>query len=198
MTTCCFRLSLFLTVSVLCLTGCSESPPSPGTPPERPSSAAPPAGGLSFTAPVEWIQETPSSSMRIAQYRLPGTNQDGDEAELAVFHFQGQGGSVQANMDRWIGQFSKADGSPASDVAQVSERDSNGIHLTTLDVSGTYKSSMGPMMAATASKPNYRMLAAIAEAPGGPWFFKLTGPESTIEHWEESFHQFLETLQPSP
>ena len=198
MITCCFRLSLFLTVCALCLTGCSESPPSSGPPPGRPSSAAPPNGGLSFTAPVEWIQETPSSSMRIAQYRLPGTDQDGDEAELAVFHFQGQGGSVQANMDRWIGQFFKADGSPANDIAQVSEEDSNGIHLTTLDVSGTYKSSMGPMMAATTSKPNHRMMAAIAEGPGGPWFFKLTGPESTVGHWEESFHQFLETLQLTP
>ena len=198
MTNGCFRLSLFLTVCALCLPGCSESPPSASPPVESPSSAAPPAGGLSFTAPAEWIQETPSSSMRMAQYRLPGTDQDGGQAELAVFHFQGQGGSVQANLDRWIGQFSKADGSPASDVAQVTERDSNGLHLTTLDVSGTYKSSMGPMMAAAASKPNYRMLAAVAEGPGGPWFFKLTGPESTVELWEESFHQFLETLQPSP
>ncbi len=158
------------------------------------ASPAQATGELSFTAPSEWISETPSSRMRRAQYRLPRVSGDSEDAEMVIFFFREQGGSVQANLDRWIGQFRKADGSPASEAAKISHKESHGIPLTLVDVSGTYRGSAGPMMAPAEPKPNFRMLAAIAETPSGPWFFKLTGPEETVTQWEESFHVFLDTL----
>ena len=45
--------------------------------PEAPAAAkAPPAeaGALTFTAQPGWLVETPTSSMRKAQYRLPGSD----------------------------------------------------------------------------------------------------------------------------
>ena len=187
----CFRFIFFLSACALCLSSCSENQPSENLPVEDSLPTKSPYGGLKFAAPDEWIQETPSSTMRIAQYRLPSDNSQNSEAELAIFYFQGQGGSVQTNLDRWIGQFE----TQTEDAAQITERHANNLHLTVLNISGTYQSSMGPMMAPTVSKPNYRMLAAVAEGSGGPWFLKLTGPESTVKRWEKSFHQFLETLQ---
>ena len=183
------------------LTGCSgENPTETESAPEPAVSAGPAttsAAGLGFEAPVTWISEAPSSSMRLAQYRLPGLEGNPEDAELAVFYFGGQGGSVQANVDRWIGQFSNLDGSPVTDP-RVSQRDANGIPLTIVDVRGTYHQSQGPMMAQTTAKENYRMLAAVAEGPAGPTFFKLTGPQPTVDHFEESFNSFLNTLRPSP
>ena len=66
-------------------------------------------GDLAANVPEGWVEEEPASSMRLAQYRLPG---DGaGDAVLAVFHFgSNQGGSVDANIDRWYGQFSQPDG----------------------------------------------------------------------------------------
>ncbi|MDA2931355.1 DUF2203 domain-containing protein [Acidobacteria bacterium AH-259-O06] len=180
------------------LNACSGSEPVQTEPSSSPTTASKPAvsdSGLEFEAPSEWIGEPPSSSMRLAQYRLPRVEGDSEDAELVIYYFRGGGGSVQANVDRWIGQFSKADGSPAKDVARVSEKDSHGLHLSIVDVSGTYHQSRGPMMAQTQAKPNYRMLAAVAEATGGPWFFKLTGPQNTVDNWEDSFHSFLDTLR---
>lgn len=136
--------------------------------------------------------------MRQAQYRLPRLEGDPEDAELVVFYFQGQGGSVQANIDRWVGQFSKADGSPAADLATVTQKEAHGIPLTVVDVSGTYRGSAGPMMAPAAPKADFRMLAAVAETSGGPWFFKLTGPVKTVAKWEASFHAFLQSIEPSP
>ena len=182
------------------LTGCSEGSPAETESAPGPAVSAGPArasgAGLKFEAPSTWISETPSSSMRLAQYRLPRLEGDPEDAELAVFYFGGQGGSVQANVDRWIGQFSNPDGSPVTNP-QVSERDVNGISLTIVDVRGTYHQAQGPMMAQTTAKENYRMLAAVAEGPGGPSFFKLTGPQPTVDHFEESFNSFLDTLRPS-
>ena len=153
-------------------------------------------GNLNFSAPSEWIEESPSSPMRRAQYRLPRAEGDAEDAELVVFHFPGQGGSVQANMDRWIGQFSKEDGSAAADSAKISKRESGNVPLTILDVEGTYSPAGGPMMRRGNPKPNHRMLAAIAETALGPWFFKLTGHKGTIGKWEKSFLQFLDSIRP--
>ncbi|MBI4445018.1 MAG: hypothetical protein HY645_03840 [Acidobacteria bacterium] len=155
-------------------------------------SAATPS--LNYSAPPEWIVETPSSPVRKAQYRLPKVSGDSEDAELAVFFFPGQGGSVEANLDRWIGQFTKPDGSPAKDASKITNKDINGISLTIVDVSGTYNASMGPMTDAK-PKPGYRMIAAIAESANGPWFFKLTGPAGTVTKWESSFNDFLQTLK---
>ncbi len=188
---------MFLTAM---LTGCAgDNPAETESAPEPAVSAGPApasAAGLRFEAPTTWISEAPSSSMRLAQYRLPGLEGDPEDAELAVFYFGGQGGSVQANVDRWIGQFSNPDGSPVTDP-RVSQRDANGIPLTIVDVRGTYHQSQGPMMAQTTVKENYRMLAVVAEGPAGPTFFKLTGPQPTVDHFEESFNSFLDTLRPA-
>ena len=182
------------------LSGCSDGSPAetesaPG--PVVSSGAAQASGaGLEFETPSTWISETPSSSMRLAQYRLPRVEGDPEDAELAVFYFGGQGGSVQANVDRWIGQFSNPDGSPVTNP-RVSERETSGVPLTLVDVGGTYHQAQGPMMAQTTAKENYRMLAAVAQGPGGPTFFKLTGPQPTVDHFEESFNAFLDTLRPA-
>lgn len=153
---------------------------------------APTAGGLKFTPQAGWIAETPTSSMRKAQYRLPKADGDSEDAELGVFYFGGGGGSVQANIDRWISQFSKADGSPVTD-ARTLHRTAHGIPLTIVDVTGTYVGGMGS--SETRPKTDFRMLAAVAEAGNGPWFFKLTGPAKTVAHWEPGFQSFLDSIQ---
>ena len=51
------------------------------------------------------MTETPSSSMRVGQYKLPKSEGDKEDASLVLYYFGAtQGGSPQANIDRWIGQ----------------------------------------------------------------------------------------------
>ncbi|MBT6710180.1 MAG: hypothetical protein HOB22_00530, partial [Candidatus Marinimicrobia bacterium] len=57
-------------------------------------------GRLQAKVPKDWKKEQPSSSMRIAQFRFSGNDGDG---ELVVF--SGIGGSIDANLNRWYGQF---------------------------------------------------------------------------------------------
>jgi hypothetical protein len=156
--------------------------------------AQPTGAGLKFTAPAGWISETPTLSMRQAQYRLSRVEGDSEDAEIAVYYFQGGGGGVQANVDRWVGQFSKPGGSPANDVARIIKKTIHGIPVTTVDVGGTYSGAMGPMGGSSEPKTNYRMLAAVAEAGNGPWFFKLTGPAKTVAKWEPSFESFIDSI----
>ncbi len=155
----------------------------------------PPTGGLTYTAPAEWTAEKPASSWRRGQYRLTRAESDKEDAELAVFFFPGQGGSVQGNVDRWVRQFTDAAGKPLSQAGQVTKRESNGIPITVVDVSGTYQQS-DMMGGGGTPKDGYRMLAAIAESKDGPWFFKLVGPKATVDKWEVSFYSFLDTIRP--
>ena len=67
---------------------------------------------LKFTAPPEWIVEKTSSSMRVAQYKLPSVTGDEEDASLVIYYFgQGQGGTTAANIERWVGQMQQPDGS---------------------------------------------------------------------------------------
>jgi hypothetical protein len=96
------------------------------------------AAGLSFTTPAGWRQSPSNSPMRVAEFTLPRAAGDAEDAQLIVYYFGGQGGSIDANIERWVGQMQQADGQPSSAVAKRETRKVNGLTLTLVDVSGTY------------------------------------------------------------
>ena len=74
--------------------------------------------------------------MRVAQYKLPGTDGDPEDAWLVVYYFGAtQGGAVQANIDRWISQMQQPDGSASKDKAKTETSTVNGLKVTSVDVS---------------------------------------------------------------
>jgi hypothetical protein len=100
----------------------------------------------------------------------------------------GQGGSIDANIERWKSQMQGPDGKPAP--AEIAKRAVRGIAMTTVDASGTY-SGMGGPMAPAKPVPDYRMLGAIVEGPGGHVFVKFTGPAKTVAANRQKFDQLL-------
>lgn len=153
------------------------------------------AAGVSWTPPSNW-KPGPEKPMRVVTYTVPALAGDQEPGECAVYYFgQGQGGGVQANIDRWIGQFQQPSGKPSKDVAQTTKRTIHGLSVTTVDVSGSYGGMGGPMAATHSSKPGYRMTAAIAEAPQGGVFFKFTGPARTVAASQTAFNKMLDSLK---
>jgi len=150
-------------------------------------------GGLRWTPPAGWKSEG-AVPMRAATYKIPPAAGDHDGAECVVYFFgAGQGGSVQANIERWNGQFTDLGGKPAA--AKIAKRTVHGLPVTTIAVSGAYSGMGGPMATAKTFKPGYRLLGAIVENPGGNVFLKFTGPEKTIAANERNFAQLLESFQ---
>jgi hypothetical protein len=149
--------------------------------------------GLRWTPPVGWKSEG-TAPMRAATYRIPPAPGDPEGAECVVYFFgAGQGGSVQANIDRWKGQFTQPDGKPAA--AKTQQRTIHGLPVTTIDVSGQYSGMGGPMATSRTVKARYRLLGAIIENPGGNVFVKFTGPERSITVNERNFTQLLDSFQ---
>lgn len=148
------------------------------------------AGGVKWSVPKTWT-DLPGSSMRVATYKVPPAKA-AEPGEVAVFFFgPGQGGSIDANVERWSRQF---EGTPKP---TRSLKNVNGLPLTLVQIAGTYLAPGGPMMQSQGKKPDYRLLAAIAEAPQGLIFFKLTGPAATVAAAQADFDALLASLAKS-
>jgi hypothetical protein len=159
-------------------------------------SNSPATGELRYKAPDGWIKEQTTSSMRVAQYKLPKTEGDPEDALLVLYFFGAtQGGAVQANIDRWISQMQQPDGSASKDKARTETRTVNGLKITRVDVSGTYTAEMAPGTPGQRNDANYRMRAAVIETPKGNYFLKLVGPAKTMGHWEQSVTDLVKSFE---
>jgi hypothetical protein len=152
-------------------------------------------GGLKSTAPASWKEAPVGNPMRIKQFAVPG--KDGD-AELVVFYFgQGQGGSTDANLERWKKQFQPPAGESAESTAKTSTiKLASGGKATVLDIHGTYLFKARPMDPGPGEpRPNHRMLAAVMESPKGNYFIRLVGPAKTVEQGKKEFDGWLKAFK---
>jgi hypothetical protein len=95
---------------------------------------------------------------------------------------------VDANVQRWSGQFKE------KPTAKRERRTAGGLDVTLVDIRGTYLNPGGRAMESRGEKPDYRLLGAIVEAPGGQVFFKLTGPAATVAAAEAAFDSLLASI----
>ncbi len=166
----------------------AREPAAPGTPSAPPPKGPASAGGLTWEGALPLVRRTPKSEMRAAEYGLAGD----ERAELSVFYFgPGAAGGVDANIERWLGQFSQADGSETAKKAKRGERKVSGITVNTVEVTGNFGGSMGG-----GGGSDYMLLGAIASGPSGAVFFKLTGPRPSVERARTAFDTMISSLHP--
>ena len=145
--------------------------------PKEPKTRKVSARDLTIDVPKEWTQEETTSQMRLAQFAIPAVKGDSENAELVVYFFGAAGGgSVNANLKRWVGQF--ADDGREQKVT-MSKCPQGEYHL--IELSGTYNKPVGPPInRKTKATPGSRMLGVIISTDGGQYFLKLTGPDKTV------------------
>ena len=154
------------------------------------------SGDLHYKVPDGWESAQPSSKMRVAQFKLPKADGDNEDGELVLYYFgANQGGTAEANIDRWISQIQQADGSSSKDNAKTESLTVNGLKITTVDVSSRYTAEMAPGSGKFYDNTNYRLRAAVIEAPKGNYFLKLVGPAKTVGRWEQSFTDFVKSFE---
>lgn len=202
-------LSLALVFAIVC--GCDKAPepepaqePAAAEPPPRteqpePAAKAPPRtlapapdkAGIQWHEPSRWEKLSRRNPMRQATYRIPAAEGDTESGELAVFYFgQGQGGDVEANMQRWVGQFELGEKvEPERSIRSSGKFKQHVIQIA----KGTYKSGMPGQP--TELKEGYALLGAIVETPRGNYFFKLTGPAKTVAAAKRDAFQMLDSIE---
>lgn len=188
------RLSFAPLPLLAVLAGCSKpAEPAPSAAPPPPASVAARASAkLSWTDPPAWKRSPPSNPMRLAEYSLPKSAGDADAPECVVNTFgPGQGGTVDANVDRWIRQFDPAS---ASSVEKQSKK-IGALDVTIVELSGTWRGMTMPGAPPSQPKSGQRMLAAIVDHPTGLHFFKIVGPDASVKEAKGAFVAMLETLR---
>jgi hypothetical protein len=202
---------LALLVVIAGLTACKQGGTT-GTVTEKPASQQPPvlpsapgstpmmgsapsqAAGIAWTVPNGW-EVGQQHQMRIATYRIHAIAGDPEDAECAVYFFgAGQGGTVEANLERWAHQFTSPDGQSLAQAPKMEKRVIAGLSVSTITISGTYAGAGGMMGQQDVKKANYRMLGAIVEAPEGLVFFKLIGPLNTVAGADGDFKSLLDSV----
>lgn len=151
-------------------------------------------GPFTLVAPKEWTIKPVTSSMRAAHFEVSG--KAGEEAELVVFYFgEGGAGGVEANLERWLGQFTQPDGKPSKDVAKIEKTKFAGQEATVVSVTGRYTTSQmagGPPPVDVALGA---MIGAIVASPSGPYYFKLTGVKKAVDANAARFRAMLASMK---
>jgi|CZKU01.1.fsa_nt_gi hypothetical protein len=164
-----------------------DHPPIGGMNAQQGPASADDAPGLRWTMPAGWQAAPNPSPMRLATYHVPGPSGGALDAEMSVAR---AGGTTEANIQRWVGQFDDAG------PDEQTEKTVRGLHVTTVEVTGTYLGAgMGPG-AASAPRPKWSLLAAIVETPGSPYFFKLVGPAATVRAGRAAFDGLVGSFTP--
>ncbi len=129
-----------------------------------------------------------ASAMRIGTYRVNPGSHAASPAEVSVIR---AGGTTEANIQRWLGQFDDA-GQETRTTKTV-----RGFKITVVEVSGTFLGGSMTPDAKSVAHPGWALLGAIVETPGSPYFFKLTGDAATVRAARASFDALLDSITPS-
>jgi hypothetical protein len=135
---------------------------------------------ITWTVPAAWKAVANPSPMRLATIKVS------DTMELSVAR---AGGTVDANVARWGTQF---DGAPKIDRTTKSV---SGFTVTVVRIGGTFL-GMG-MGKAPEHHDGWVMLAAIIEAGGPPYFFKMVGPADQIDGARATFDSLIDSIKPA-
>jgi hypothetical protein len=182
------------------LSACSRAPAELDVTPSSSSSPPPTVAPLTWEVPGAWPSTgVPKGGQKRAEYKVPKAGNDKDDAELTVAFFGT--GSEGDDARRFKEAFALFDGDVGAS-AQREDFDVNALKVSLADVVGTYKISLTPPVGAQKRspvqmvKPSYRMLIAVVKTPDrGNWFFKLVGPDETVQAARSGFRSVLQSVK---
>ena len=146
-----------------------------------------PAGDFTFNRPAKWEWVESTSQMRKAQLKVTDAASKAI-ADVAFYYFGTRGaGGVQANVDRWLNQFTE----PKDQIkAKVEHTTIGKTKLTYVQAEGTYKSGMPG--GSTTPMPGYALVGAILESDNGNVFVRMTGPKELVQSSLMDFKKMIE------
>ena len=162
-------LFLLLLAGVTALSPAQTNPPQP---------VAFRIGSVRFDRPEGWTYSRPADGVRAAQLEKKSA---GAPLRITFTRFPpGSGGTVQANVDRWRGQFLST-----NQPADVQTPTGTTLPLTLVKLAGTMKGGVpgGP----SADTPDTLLLGALFESPEGLVVVKLAGPRAQVEPAQKTF-----------
>ena len=149
-------------------------------------------GKLQLTISGGWKKIAPKSRIIDFEFTVPPVEGDEQAGRVTIM---GAGGSIEANIDRWVAQFSQPDGGDTKERAKINEKTVGGQQLHVVDISGTYD-DRPPFAGGGVMREKYRMLSLIIQTEKlGNYFVKFYGPEATVAKNKAAFEAMVNSLQ---
>ena len=150
-------------------------------PPQDPALAA----AWRWVTPPQWREEA-GSGMRLATFSIPGT---GGAGQCTLIPLPGDGGGIQANVQRWLEQLQLQTLSPQALAdflgRQETMRTAAGLPLTVIDFTP---------LSYQQQPSGTSMLAAMIRGEDQTLFVKLSGAKALLEKNREFFYEFCRSL----
>lgn len=144
-------------------------------------------GKLSMKASADWTSKKPAFKIIDHEFSIPAVKDDKVGGRLTIM---GAGGSIEQNINRWIGQFSQPDGKSTKDRTTIDTLKIAGQTVYLVNITGNFNDRRAGL------QKDYRMIAAIIVTEKlGQHFIKLYGPKQTIAANEKKFKSFLDSLK---
>jgi len=153
-------------------------------------------GPLEMQVPGDWVKRKPVRQFRILEWGIPTAEGDEKPPVCYVSELGGGGGGAEANLRRWEGEYEDKDGDAKKEKFEVA-----GVKVNVIDVTGTFKESMGGPFAPGGGKvelrKDYRTLAAWVEPEGGEQVYsiKLVGSKKSVGAQRDDFIKMLKSTK---
>ena len=175
-----------------------SEPDGPAAPPPEAPAVLP----LVWDAPGSWTTVNAPSAARSgakkASYTVPKAGNDKENGEaLVTFNGTGDRGDPAKTYKEWFDQF---DGNAAALATRETFVNARGLDVETVEVAGTYKVPLAPPVGPQKRSPvqmvknDFRLYGAVVKTKDrGNWFFKLTGPNETVQAARSALRALLES-----
>ena len=138
--------------------------------------------GVKYSVPADWEEQPRKSDYVLGEFSIPGP---GGPARLTL---SSAGGGINANVDRWRGQFNRG---PSDPEPKESEITFDGKPGTLVELAGTFSD----MMNRGAPSKGWQMLGVAVPLGETNYFVKLTGSTATVTPRRDEFLKFIESAK---
>ncbi len=156
----------------------------PGMTPNTPARPAPLTAKVQFAAPADWKRVPPATAFTLAEWELP----DGGHCSITQV-----GGGVQANLQRWAGQFQ-----PGGDTLETEELSGSTYPTTLAVIHGTFTATRS--IGGGPPREGWMLVGAgVEQTPQlGDLYVKAVGPASVLEPELPELRRSLAALEVVP
>ena len=191
-------LPLLVLVAGITTFGCSNVPSEPDRP-AAPASAEPAVAPLLWDVPGTWTRlDAPPNGPKKATYQVPAAGNDKEPAEVDVVFFgTGSQGDAEARFKDMLGTIETDAGAPVRASFEV-----KGMKVETIDLPGSFKQAVGAPKKGKRPSPvqmikaGFRLYAAVVKTGSrGNWFFKMVGPDDTVQSARSAMKTMLESAR---
>ena len=147
-------------------------------------------GKFHFVAPGTWTKVKPKFAFYHAEFKIPKVEGDTNDGRIT---FSQVGGSIDANLDRWVGQFKDVDN--GSDAVKKMSKEIADTKVQIIHIEGNFMEGAGGPFSPKTERSDYVLMGAALETESGSnVYIKAYGPRKTMEKNHDHLKKLLEGM----